>query len=220
MGATGLFDDLVETDAANAETSSEASTETDAQSLESGTEKAAETPERDSVTVTSLNELPEGYVDVKTFAWKLTERNLSAAQSEGRVPGPDDMVDTQAVYAATRGKRWALPSLEAVTAEGTKLGVIIPLDAGFAAWDERPERGTGSSSSVGMTPERRETRILRAGKAAMHLENWQKRVKRYGELLAEVGATWDDAKEAYEKWTESEEGKKAAKDFGNDNEEQ
>lgn len=210
----GMFDDLVDGDVkaeTPAETAPEASTATETDNAEAGTE-----PTRDSVTVESLNDLPEGYVDVRAFAWELTKRNIESAHKESRTPGPEDMVDTQAVYAATRGKRWALPSLEAVTSDGTKLGVVIPLTEGLAAWDNRPERGTGTGGA-GMTPERRETRILRAGKAQAALAAWTKRVKRYGELLAEVGATWDDANAAYDKWAESEEAKKEIKDAEKDN---
>lgn len=215
---TGLFDDLVETKEAPATEAPAA--EATPETPEKATEGASEEASRETVTVASLNELPDGYVDVKAFAWELTKRNLATAQSEGRVPGPEDMVDTQAVYAATRGKRWSLPSLEAVTEDGTKLGVVIPLEAGLAAWDERPERGVGTGGA-GMTPERRATRILRAGKARAALKAWQKREKRYGELLAEVGATWEDAEKAYDEWAESEEAKKeiadnAEKENGND----
>jgi len=210
----GMFDDLVDGEVkTNTQPASEVKAET-TETVETDTATPVE-PARDSVTVESLTDLPEGFVDVKAFAWELTKRNLENAQSEGRTPGPDEMVDTQAVYAATRGKRWALPSLEAVTSDGTKLGVVIPLTEGLAAWDARPERGTGTGGA-GMTPERRETRILRAGKAQAALAAWTKRVKRYGELLAEVGATWEDANAAYDKWAESEEAKKSIKD---DNEE-
>lgn len=219
----GLFDDLAETiPVAKAEVKSEESkpetTETvGTEATTEDTTKKDETP-RETITVESIDSLPDGYVDVKTFAWELTKANLESAQRDGRMPGPEDMVDTQAVYAATRGKRWSLPALEAVTADGTKLGVVIPLSAGLSAWIERPERGTGTGA--GMTPQRRETRILRAGKARAQLAVWQKRVKRYGELLAEVGATWDDADEAYNKWLESEDGKKeiADADKNGDNE--
>lgn len=201
---TGLFDDLVDT--ANTVTEADQTPE----SNENGTETASEDTARESVTVDSLNDLPDGYVDVKGFAWALTQRNLSAAQSEGRMPGPDDMVDTQAVYAATRGKRWSLPALEAVTPDGTKLGLVIPTEDGLAAWDSRPERGTGSGA--GMTPERRATRILRAGKARAALKTWTKREKRYGELLQEVGATWDDAEKAFEEWSLTAEADKTITD--------
>lgn len=205
---TGLFDDLVDTTTKDEnEQQAETTQETDANATETASTEQA----RDTLTVESLDSLPSGFVDVKGFAWALTQRNLQAATDEGRTPGPDDMVDTQAVYAATRGKRWSLPSVEAVTADGTKLGVIIPLEDGLSAWESRPERGTGTGGA-GMTPERRATRILRAGKAKAKLAEWQKRVNRYGELLQEVGATWDDADAAYEQWSESEEAKKSIAD--------
>ena len=213
----GLFDDLVESPAAP--TAQPATTQpTEETKVETATTEATKTedqktvePVRETITVDSIDSLPQGYVDVRGFAWELTMQNLRNAQEQNRTPGPDDMVDTQAVYAATRGKRWSLPALEAVTADGTKLGVVIPLQAGLSAWNERPERGTGTGA-VGMTPERRQTRILRAGKAKALLAKLEKRVKRYGELLSEVDATWDDADEAYNKWLETEDGKKEIAD--------
>lgn len=194
---TGLFDDL---DTSVATTP----TETDNSASEAQpTETASDEPTRETLTVPSLDELPEGYVDIKTFAFRLTQRNMEAAIAENKTPTVDDMVDTQAVYAATRGKRWSLPALDAVTADGTKLGLVIHLETGIKAWDERPERGTGSGGAA-MTPERRATRILRAGKAKAWLAYWTTKVKRYGELLADVGATWDDADEAYNVWLEEQ----------------
>lgn len=210
----GLFDDLVETNT----TSNDENTPDEAQVTEAtSTDNVTSTETtRETMTVESLDSLPAGYVDVKGFAWALTQRNLNTATEQGRTPGPDDMVDTQAVYAATRNKRWSLPSVEAVTSDGTKLGVIIPLEDGLSAWAERPERGTGTGGA-GMTPERRATRILRAGKAKANLAQWQKRVARYGELLAEVGASWDDADSAYEQWLETEEAKKEIADSTKEN---
>lgn len=217
----GLFDDLVETPATPATPATEAkvdepkvdsSTNTEATKTEDT--KKDETP-RETITVESLDSLPDGYADVKTFAWELTKANLAKAQSEGRAPGPEDMVDTQAVYAATRGKRWSLPALEAVTADGTRLGVIIPLAAGLTAWDERPVRGEGTGGAA-MTPERRATRILRAGKNKALLVKLQKRIERYDVLLKEVGATWDDADAAYNEWLETEDGKKEIADKSDD----
>ena len=201
----GLFDDLINTDAPASTEDAATVTESTDNSTSEGTEEVRET-----ITVTSLDELPDGYVDVRTFAFELTKANLAKANEEGRAFGPDDMVDTQAVYAATRGKRWSLPALDAITEDGTKLGLVIPLEAGLAAWTERPERGTGGGA--GMTPERKATRILRAGKARAQLKYWIAREKRYGELLAEVGSNWDEAEAAFEAWAESEEGKKAIKD--------
>lgn len=201
----GLFDDLINTDAPS-------NTEDEATVTESTDNSTSESTEevRETITVASIDELPDGYVDVRTFAFELTKANLAKANEEGRAFGPDDMVDTQAVYAATRGKRWSLPALDAVTEDGTKLGLVIPLEAGLAAWTDRPERGTGGGA--GMTPERKATRILRAGKARAQLKYWIAREKRYGELLAEVGSNWDEAEAAFEAWAESEEGKKAIKD--------
>lgn len=216
----GMFDDLMDvntTDQVKEESKVEA--ETQAQETESqttATEDKTEEAARDTITVESLDNLPDGYVDVKTFAWELTKQNLSNAQNENRVPGPGDMVDTQAVYAATRGKRWSLPALEAVTADGTKLGIIIPLSAGLEAWNERPERGTGTGGAA-MTPQRRETRILRAGKAKAAYEKLGKRMQRLTVLLSEVGATWDDADAAYNQWLETEDGKKEIADSKKDN---
>jgi hypothetical protein len=204
--AMGLFDDMItETPTETAEVPATENTSETSTNSNENTEEARET-----VTVASLDELPDGYADVRTFAFELTKANLAKANEEGRAFGPDDMVDTQAVYAATRGKRWSLPALDAVTEDGTKLGLVIPLEAGLAAWNERPERGTGTAA--GMTPERRATRILRAGKAFEQLKYWEARVKRYKELLAEVNATEEDAKAAFEAWTETEEGKKAITD--------
>jgi len=222
----GMFDDLMTdsaTDAEKVETApdtNESDSSTDVATSDKAEEVKPVEP-RKTLTVEGLDKLPTGFVDVKGFAWSLTQRNLESAIKEGRTPGPDDMVDTQAVYAATRGKRWSLPSLEAVTAEGTKLGVVIPLNEGLAAWDERPERGTGGG--VSMTPARRETRILRAGKFKAQLAKMQKRYDRITELLNEVGATWDDADAAYNEWLETEDGKKeiadAAKNDKNGNDE-
>jgi len=203
--ANGLLDDLI--DASNTDESPvEESTEVSDNGAEATVEETRET-----VQVSSLAELRDGYVDVRTFAYELSKANIAKAAAEGRDFGVDDMVDTQAVYAATRNKRWSLPSLDAVDSEGTKLGVVIPLAEGLAAWENRPERGTGTGGSA-MTPERRATRILRAGKALDRQAYWDARVKRYGELLEAVGATWDDAKAAFEAWAESEEGKRAIKD--------
>lgn len=203
----GMFDDLMDTPSAPEVKEQEPKVEATEPATE---DKKEQEPARDTITVDSLEALPDGYVDVKTFAWELTKANLAAAQNENRTPGPEDMVDTQAVYAATRGKRWSLPSLEAVTPDGTKLGVVVPLAAGLAAWNERPERGTGTGAT--MTPARRETRILRAGKAKAQLVKLEKLVKRYGELLTEVGATWNDADEAYNVWLETEDAKKEIAD--------
>lgn len=212
----GMFDDLMETenksDSPTVEATNE-STESDPTTVVATTDEKSDKPEaepRKTLQVEGLDKLPTGFVEVKAFAWALTQRNLEAAVKEGRTPGPDDMVDTQAVYAATRGKRWSLPSLEAVTADGTKLGVVIPLNEGLTAWDERPERGTGGG--VSMTPARRETRILRAGKFKAQLEKMNKRYSRLTELLNEVGATWADADEAYNAWLETEDGKKEIAD--------
>lgn len=209
MTTPGLFDDLV-TGTAPADPETPNSDNADASA------ETVEEPARETLTVTSLEQLPAGYVDIKTFAFVLTQRNMSAAINDGRTPTVDDMVDTQAVYAATRGKRWSLPALDAVDAEGTKLGLVIELDKGIAAWDARPERGTGSGA--GMTPERRATRILRAGKARAALAYWTARVKRYGELLSDVGATWEDADEAYNQYLEDQGLKSEIKDddAGND----
>jgi len=203
----GMFDDLMETD-----TPSEVKpqTESDSSTDEKTETDKVEVEPRKTLTVPGLDQLPAGFVDVKTFAWKLTQRNLEQSVADGRTPGPDDMVDTQAVYAATRGKRWSLPSLEAVTPEGTKLGVVIPLNEGLTAWDERPERGSGGG--VTMTPQRRETRILRAGKFRAQLAKMNKRHDRITELLNEVGATWDDADAAFNAWLETEDGKKEIAD--------
>lgn len=216
----GMFDDLMDvntTDQVKEESKVEAETKADeAGSQTPATEDKTEEAARDTITVESLDNLPDGYVDVKTFAWELTKQNLSNAQNENRVPGPGDMVDTQAVYAATRGKRWSLPALEAVTADGTKLGIIIPLSAGLEAWNERPERGTGTGGAA-MTPQRRETRILRAGKAKAAYEKLGKRMQRLTVLLSEVGATWDDADAAYNQWLETEDGKKEIADSKKDN---
>jgi hypothetical protein len=217
----GLFDDLVEatpakapeagTDAAKVETNVEANVTATPEPAKSDNEKSEEAP-RETITVESLEQLPDGYVDVRTFAWELTKANLEAAQKDGRTPGPEDMVDTQSVYAATRGKRWSLPALEAVTADGTKLGIIIPLSAGLVAWNERPERGTGTGGAA-MTPERRATRILRAGKTKAAFEKLTKRMDRLTKvLLPEVGATWDEVDEVYNNWLESEDGKKEIAD--------
>ncbi len=203
--ANGLFDDMLTDSTPATEAEATVTESADETSTTENTEEARET-----VTVTSLDELPEGYVDVRTFSFELTKANLAKANEENREFGPADMVDTQAVYAATRGKRWFVPALDAVTEDGTKLGLIIPLEAGLKAWADRPERGTGGGA--GMTPERRATRILRAGKARAQLKYWIAREKRYGELLADVGSNWDEAEAAYEAWAESEEGKKAIKD--------
>ncbi len=200
----GLFDGLMD------ETVTEQPTTEPTEAADSNESSTVEET-RETVQVSSLDELPEGYVDVRKFAWELTKANLAKAQEDGREPNADDMVDTQAVYAATRNKRWSLPSLDAVGPDGAKLGVVIPLAEGLTAWENRPERGTGTGGSA-MTPERRATRILRAGKALDRQAYWDARVKRYGELLEQVGATWDDAKAAFEAWAESEEGKKAIKD--------
>ena len=208
----GMFDDLMDAPAApevkTEEVKAEVSTEVKAEDKKPAEEQAA----RETITVESLDQLPEGYVDVKAFAWELTKANLGSAQEQGRAPSAEDMVDTQAVYAATRGKRWSLPALEAVTPDGTKLGVVIPLSAALVAWYERPERGTGSGGTATMTPERRQTRILRAGKAKAALVKLTKLVERKGELLKEVGATWEDADEAYDQWLETEDGKKEIAD--------
>lgn len=199
--STGIFDDLVDA-------GSTATPETEAGSEATATTETAESePTRETLTVDSLDSLPEGYVDVKGFAFALTQRNMQTAIDEGKTPSVDDMVDTQAVYAATRGKRWSLPALDAVDHEGTKLGLVIKLEDGIAAWDKRPERGTGTGGA-GMTPERRATRILRAGKAKAALAYWTARVKRYGELLTEVGADWNDADVAYNQYLEDQ-GKKS-----------
>lgn len=211
-----LFDDLLEqvdepTEATTEETAAESAPAEGTASTES------EEPTRETVTVQSADNLPEGYVDVKNFAWALTTRNLAAAQADGRDVGPECMVDTQAVYAATRGKRWSLPAVEAVTADGTKLGIIIPLQEGMKAWDERPERGSGSGSS-GMTPERRERRILIAGKWKARFVAMQEDYNRRTKLLSEVGATWDDADRAYNEWLETEDGKKEIADTPKDSE--
>lgn len=203
--STGIFDDLV--DAGNT-----AAPETEGNGEATATTEMAESePARETLTVDSLDSLPEGYVDVKGFAFALTQRNMQTAIDEGKVPSVDDMVDTQAVYAATRGKRWSLPALDAIDHEGTKLGLVIKLEDGLAAWDARPERGTGTGGA-GMTPERRATRILRAGKAKAALAYWTARVKRYGELLPEVGANWDDADAAYNAWLETQDAKKEIPD--------
>lgn len=210
MSDTGLFDDLLDTTPASTETNTENAVEATSEATPTASE-AKDEPTRDTVIVESLENLPEGLVEVKEFAWLLTKRNMDEAVAKGRTPSRDDMVDTQAVYASTRGKRWSLPALEAVTADGTKLGLVIPTTEGLAAWDARPERGTGSGGAA-MTPERRAVRILRAGKAADRLKYWERRVARYTTLLAEVGATWDDANAAYDAWAESEEAKKEIKD--------
>lgn len=203
---SGMFDDLMETEVPKVE---QPATESDNTTVEATTEAVPAEP-RKTLEVEAIDKLPTGFVDVRGFAWALTQKNLETAVAAGRTPTQDDMVDTQAVYAATRGKRWALPSLEAVTPDGTKLGVVIPLSEGLKAWDERPERGTGGGAS--MTPERRETRILRAGKFKAQLEKMQKRSVRITELLNEVGATWDDADKAYNEYLETEDGKKEIAD--------
>lgn len=209
MTTGALFDDLVDTKPADgSETDKTDSTVGDANSP---ADTADAEPVRDTLTVTSLEDLPAGYVDVKGFAFALTQRNMAARVDAGETPTVDDMVDTQAVYAATRGKRWSLPALDAVDNDGNKLGLVISLDEGLAAWDARPERGTGSGA-VGMTPERRKIRILRAGKAKAQLAYWTARVKRYGELLSEVGASWDDADEAYNVYLEEQGAKSEIKD--------
>lgn len=202
----GLFDDLISPEASA--TTADAATVTE--STDNSTSETADEAPRETIVVASLDELPDGYVDVRTFAFELTRANLAKANEEGREFGPADMVDTQGVYAATRGKRWNLPALDAVTEDGTKLGLVIPLEAGLAAWADRPERGSGGGA--GMTPERRATRILRAGKARAQVKYWLAREKRYGELLADVDATWEDAEKAFDEWSETEEGKKAIPD--------
>ena len=205
MTNTGLFDDLVTDTTVTTDATDNADSEVEA------TETASDEPARETLDVTSLDELPDGFVDIKTFAFALTQRNMQAAIDAGKVPTVDDMVDTQAVYAATRGKRWSLPALDAVAPDGTKLGLVIELAKGIEAWDARPERGTGSGAA-GMTPERRAIRILRAGKAKAQLAYWTARVKRYGELLTAVGATWEDADAAYDAWSETAEAKSEIKD--------
>jgi len=211
----GMFDDLMDTEVKPSEqveqpTPDESDKQATVVATETDENSDTNTEPRKTLEVESIDKLPTGFVDVRGFAWALTQRNLEQAMKEGRTPGQNDMVDTQAVYAATRGKRWALPSLEAVTADGTKLGVVIPLSEGLEAWDTRPERGTGGGAS--MTPERRETRILRAGKFKAQLEKMKKRYARITELLNEVGATWADADEAYNQYLETEDGKKEIAD--------
>lgn len=217
---SGMFDDLMATDTDQPkvdevkadEATTENAPQADAVKADETASETAQEAGRETITVESLDALPDGYVDVKTFAWELTKANLASAQNEGRTPGPEDMVDTQAVYAATRNKRWSLPALEAVTADGTKLGVVIPLTAGLSAWNERPERGTGTGGGAAMTPERRATRILRAGKTKALYEKLGKRMERLTTLLKEVGATWEDADEAYNQFLETEDGKKEIAD--------
>lgn len=214
---SGLFDDLDTEPTAQPESDTTDSTtttsndESDTVTSPVATEDKVEPSEpRKTLQVEAIDKLPTGFVDVRAFAWELTKRNLETATKEGRTPGPDDMVDTQAVYAATRGKRWSLPALEATDAAGTKLGLVIPLAEGLQAWEQRPERGVGGGAS--MTPQRRETRILRAGKFKAQLTKMQKRESRITELLNEVGATWADADEAYNAWLETEDGKKEIAD--------
>ncbi len=203
----GLFDDLVDTK--NPETDN--ANDSDSTDVAAEATDTTDEPARDTLTVNGLDDLPTGYVDVRGFAFALTQRNMKARADAGETPTVDDMVDTQAVYAATRGKRWSLPALDAVDNDGNKLGLVINLDEGIAAWEARPERGVGSAGA-GMTPERRATRILRAGKAKAELAYWQKRVARYDTLLAQVGATWDDADEAYNQWLETQDAKKEIAD--------
>lgn len=215
---SGMFDDLMDAPAVEAvkdtdgQPDSNTADDTVKTVVATADDKSdkTETEPRKTVQVESLDNLPAGFVSVKGFAWALTQRNLESAVKENRTPGPEDMVDTQAVYAATRGKRWSLFALEAVTAEGTNLGLVIPLSEGLEAWDTRPERGTGGT--VTMTPERRETRILRAGKFKAQFDKMQKRYPRITQLLNEVGATWADADEAYNTWLETEDGKKEIAD--------
>lgn len=214
----GLFDDLVDPSTTVTQDNTvtaqvEASAPVDSTVTESTESTESDKPARETITVESLEQLPDGYVDVKGFAWALTTDNLQKARDEQRHPTQDDMIDTQAVYAATRGKNWSLPAVEAVHPNGTKLGIVIPLQAGREAWAQRPERGTGIGTTT-MTPEKREERLRRAGLAKARLAKLQARVQRYNDvLLPQVGATWEDADKVFEAWVETEEGKKAAKDF-------
>jgi hypothetical protein len=209
--STGLFDDLVETaNQVEAAETEQVNTETETTEVEETSKRrgARKLPdvERPKITVQDVSEIPAGYVSVKTFAFTMTQRNFQNRIENGQTPTENDMVPEQLVYISTQAKRHTIPSAQLVLPSGTEVrgGVVLPLEAAMAAWDARPERGEGTGRGP-LDANQIEARVLRAGKAHSRLAKLEKQVKRYGELLEEVGKTWQDAKEAYAEWVSSQE---------------
>lgn len=114
-------------------------TEVSAPSTDSET---ADKPKYTNITATypEGTEVPDGFKTITDFAGELSVRNVLAAQAEGRGASAADLVDKSAIYAATRAVRNPLPVI--VIGETAYLGP----DA-VEAWDNRPVRGEGGTSS-------------------------------------------------------------------------
>lgn len=103
---------------------------------------AADKPKYTKVTATypEGTEVPDGFKTISDFAGELSVRNVLAAQAAGGAASAADLVDKSAIYAATRAVRNPLPVI--VIGETAYLGP----DA-VTAWDNRPVRGEGGTSS-------------------------------------------------------------------------
>lgn len=153
-----------------------------------------------------VGEAPTGTATLPEFAGLLT---LHLLQKNGM--DPKNIIDKPVIYNSARAKRHPLPVVLvwAKDAEGDQKSATayIPIEEGFKAWDERPARGEGGSTSTATGSTRpiedlfKDASGKRAELAAVtarrdrlneRITKANVQVEKYAKWLKDRGKTWDD----------------------------
>lgn len=124
------------------ESDNTASDNTESTETVAGTETTESTEKKYTNIVSEVSEGSDtdGLMTAPEFARYLTLRNIRASIANGGDGGLDDVVDQQNIYTAMKAKTHPLP----VVMVGDS--AYLPVESAEAAWDARPERGTGTST--------------------------------------------------------------------------
>lgn len=175
---------------------------------------------------------PDGVMTVQEFADHIKALLVEKLVNEGtplyEAVASQSRVNTNSVYQYAKRDKNPMPSVLVKTDEEDEGRIYIPTEEATEWWMNRPERGSG----VGPDEQDVEKLLYKAGKKAdqvfklnRRLENVQetldKQTKlrdRYGERLAEVGKTWEEAYAKYQEAVEKDAEKEASESEISDDE--